>query len=679
MSTENRAKWMRNAFGEAYKAFVTDTLPLGSTLCSQSETSNGNTLFVTIAPHAVTASVSILSPGAPSGDPSSASSSAAGAVQRFPMSLTPDLHYWWCEVPSTVACHMAGYYYTFNGVDNVLDPAAKDMHNLHLLNQGQNGRIGIEVYSQVVDSSLLRDIANKGINWDTMAWSYHITYQLHPLRLALPPPKVATRSVAPLDDDEQARIAALTPPAFDRVSALLQPGAYLDKLPVTSLELLPVHEFAGWSSWGYDPCAFFGVEETYGGPEGLARLVAASHKAGKGIILDAVVNHLGWLSPLSNHHYRDSFISGNTAWGQMLRYCDTGAEHLTQALVHLFETYRVDGLRFDCCKAITLWEDAVQYVVGSDFRGEKTVGIGGGADFLRSLRDTLNAAAGALGIKFPYLVSENGTVYRDKSYRILSGQWDIEGGFYDRCLQLCETGKDFAAYSVEENFKQTMSAVFDVKFAESHDGVSGQDIEHVRVAARRDDCPFSIAKAAGALSILSPGVPMVFMGQEIAEQHNFFFDFWLAKDYRLRHFYVDPVATLAEEEAAGGSDKKTVLQWFTDLIALRKDNHPALSPPQVTCSNNWGHMMAFTFKDNYFVIVTMGNKGVWKPKLADLNMPNGAWEIIMSSCSQPYRTSDEKDGVYHPPNYEYTNNRSDANGEIYLPAVGAIIFRRTKY
>ena len=67
----------------------------------------------------------------------------------------------------------------------------------------------------------------------------------------------------------------------------------LRDLGITAIELLPVNAFPGERNWGYDGVLPFAVQHSYGGPEGLRRLVDACHQKGLGVILDIVYNHFG--------------------------------------------------------------------------------------------------------------------------------------------------------------------------------------------------------------------------------------------------------------------------------------------------------------------------------------------------------------------------------------------------
>ena len=86
-------------------------------------------------------------------------------------------------------------------------------------------------------------------------------------------------------------VGAFTPQgSFDAVIPRLQE---LKDLGLTAIELMPVAQFPGTRNWGYDGVYPFAVQDSYGGPEGLKRLVDACHRNGLAAVLDVVYNHLG--------------------------------------------------------------------------------------------------------------------------------------------------------------------------------------------------------------------------------------------------------------------------------------------------------------------------------------------------------------------------------------------------
>ncbi|HST24368.1 MAG TPA: alpha-amylase family glycosyl hydrolase [Gaiellaceae bacterium] len=129
--------------------------------------------------------------------------------------------------------------------------------------------------------------------------------------------------------------------------------AALRELGVTAIELMPVATFPGDRGWGYDGLYLYAPHPAYGGPEGLAHLVDAAHRAGLGVILDVVFNHLG---PGSEQitafgpYVTDRF---QTPWGGAIDYSRPAVrEWAIQNAEQWVRDYRVDGLRLDAVFAI---------------------------------------------------------------------------------------------------------------------------------------------------------------------------------------------------------------------------------------------------------------------------------------------------------------------------------------
>ena len=131
---------------------------------------------------------------------------------------------------------------------------------------------------------------------------------------------------------------------------------HLVELGVDLVELLPVNAFSGSRGWGYDGVALYAVQDSYGGPEGLKRLVDACHAKGLGVIMDVVYNHLG---PSGNYlpQYGPYFTEKHhTPWGSAVNYDDAGSDEvrafvIDNALMWLRD-YHCDGLRLDAVHAI---------------------------------------------------------------------------------------------------------------------------------------------------------------------------------------------------------------------------------------------------------------------------------------------------------------------------------------
>jgi maltooligosyltrehalose trehalohydrolase len=139
-------------------------------------------------------------------------------------------------------------------------------------------------------------------------------------------------------------------------SAAIEKLDHLVALGITHVELMPVNEFSGLHGWGYDGVDLFAPHHTYGGPEGLKKLVNACHERGLAVLLDVVYNHLG---PAGNYlgQYAPYFTQRHASpWGPALNFDDADCEDVRRffcdnALMWLRD-YHFDGLRLDAVHAI---------------------------------------------------------------------------------------------------------------------------------------------------------------------------------------------------------------------------------------------------------------------------------------------------------------------------------------
>ena len=101
--------------------------------------------------------------------------------------------------------------------------------------------------------------------------------------------------------------------------------AYLKQLGVSAIEVMPINEFPGNFSWGYNPSDLFGVESSFGGPDGFKSFVKACHQFGIGVLVDVVHNHYG-IGDLDLWRFDGSFVSGGPTggYGGIYFYQQTG-------------------------------------------------------------------------------------------------------------------------------------------------------------------------------------------------------------------------------------------------------------------------------------------------------------------------------------------------------------------
>lgn len=142
---------------------------------------------------------------------------------------------------------------------------------------------------------------------------------------------------------------------------------YLQNLGVNAIELMPVQEFDGNDSWGYNPCSYFALDKAYGTPEHYKSFIDECHRRGMAVILDVVYNHATGAHPMAKMYWNatDNKTAANNPWFNVDAphpysvYHDWNHEnaevraHIKRNLVYLLEEYHFDGFRFDLTKGFT--------------------------------------------------------------------------------------------------------------------------------------------------------------------------------------------------------------------------------------------------------------------------------------------------------------------------------------
>lgn len=142
---------------------------------------------------------------------------------------------------------------------------------------------------------------------------------------------------------------------------------YLKELGINAIELMPVQEFDGNDSWGYNPCFFFALDKAYGTPRMYKKFIDACHQAGIAVLFDVVYNHATGSCPLAKLYWD----SANNKTASNNPYFNVDAPHpysvfhdfnhesplvrkfIKRNLQYLLTEYHIDGFRFDLTKGFT--------------------------------------------------------------------------------------------------------------------------------------------------------------------------------------------------------------------------------------------------------------------------------------------------------------------------------------
>ncbi len=130
----------------------------------------------------------------------------------------------------------------------------------------------------------------------------------------------------------------------------------LADLGVTAIELMPVAQFSGSRNWGYDGVFPFAVQNSYGGPRELKRLVDACHVRGLAVVLDVVYNHIGpegnYLPDFGPYFSRRH----HTPWGPAINFEERGSDQVRRFFIEnavgWIDEFHFDALRLDAIHAI---------------------------------------------------------------------------------------------------------------------------------------------------------------------------------------------------------------------------------------------------------------------------------------------------------------------------------------
>jgi maltooligosyltrehalose trehalohydrolase len=314
---------------------------------------------------------------------------------------------------------------------------------------------------------------------------------------------------------------------FDAVISHLD---HLKDLGVTAVELMPVAQFPGGRNWGYDGVALFAAQNSYGGPEGLKRLVDQCHKNDLAVVLDAVYNHLG---PEGNYlrdfgpYFTDRYY---TPWGSAVNFdgpeSDEVRKYFIQNALYWVSEFHIDALRLD----------AVHAILDHSPR-----------PFLLELAEAVHEQARRLNRRI-YLMPESA----DNDARLLrarelggfglDAQWSDD---FHHCLHVLLTGERsgyYEDYGRVDQFAKCFREGFAYsgdysKFRKRRHGSASRDIpaERFIVFSQNHDqvgnrmlgdrlcrlAGFEGTKLAAGAVLLAPFIPLLFMGEEYGETAPF--------------------------------------------------------------------------------------------------------------------------------------------------------------
>ncbi len=454
---------------------------------------------------------------------------------------------------------------------------------------------------------------------------------------------------------------------FDAAIARLP---YLKKLGITVIEIMPVAAFPGTRNWGYDGVSPYAVQASYGGPDGLKRLVNAAHAIGLGVILDVVYNHLGnegnylrFFGPYFTDKHK-------TPWGEAINYDQPGSEgvrrYFVENALYWVREYHFDGLRLDAVQ--TIHDSSRQHILAEVAENVSALAQELGRTVLVIAETDENDArlvrpvpSGGCGLD---------AIWSDDFHHAIHAFFTGEGkGYYQdfgRPEQIVRALQDGFVYQGEPfrfwegqprgTSSAGMPAPAHVICLQNHDQIGNR--------ARGERLTMLIPRGArmlaAALLLLSPQTPLLFMGQEFDETNPFLFftdygDPALQKavsegrrrefkdfDFAGEHF-PDPQApttfTRSKLNWQLSEGENSMLDWYTSLLALRKKY---VVSAERTCRAELVDTVIHlqlpreepVLQVFARIVASSGNRGA-----GELPVPGTGWEKVLAEEAEGYAVS----------------------------------------
>ena len=397
----------------------------------------------------------------------------------------------------------------------------------------------IDPYAREVTSSVGNAIVHDpSFDWEDddfsmSTWNMLVIYELH---------------VGTFNDEDPYR-----PGKFISITARL---GHLKQLGVNAIQIMPVGQFAGMRSWGYNPSHLFAVDSDYGGSLGLKRFIKRAHQAGIAVLLDVVYNHLGpsdldlWQFDGWSENNRGGIYFYNddralTPWGETRP--DYGRGEVRQYILDnvrmWLEDYHIDGLRLD----------STLYIRNSGEGG--TAEIPDGWSMLQAINETVSRH-GDNHIMIAEDLQSNVWITKDVGAggAGFSSQWDPHFVRPIRQALIASQDQNRSMASIREAilYRYNDSAFERVIYSESHDDVANGQARLPQEVNPDDPTGWFAQKRSTMAAVMvftAPGIPMLFQGQEFLEGE------WFRDTV--------PVDWHQQDEFRG------IIRMYRDLIKLR--------------------------------------------------------------------------------------------------------------
>lgn len=409
--------------------------------------------------------------------------------------------------------------------------------------------------------------------------------------------------------------------------------AYLKRLGVNAIELMPVTDFDGNLSWGYNPAFYFAADKYYGPRRELKKFIDEAHGMGIAVILDMVWNHSFGQSPLlrmyfdaqgnkphpDNPWYSD-YIFANSAMNFGYKF-DHGSpyfiEFMDRANRHWLENYRVDGFRFDLSKGFTTRYKGTNDEWGSNFDQERI-------DNLIRLNNTIKAVNPDAYVILEHLagnqeetiLANNGMLLWGNithTYQEAAMGWTANSNF-DWISYLRRGWNDPHLIGYMESHDEERIMYKNITFGNSTN--AQHDIKQLPVALRRGEL-------VAAFYFTVPGPKMVWQFGELGYDYSIDFNGRVGNKPVRWDYYNDP-------------NRRRLHDVYAALIRLKRENE-VFSTRNFSMSTA-GAMKRIHLNHESNQVTVLGNFGVTIAPITPNFQKTGTWYEFFSG--QTYEVGD---------------------------------------
>jgi 1,4-alpha-glucan branching enzyme len=406
---------------------------------------------------------------------------------------------------------------------------------------------------------------------------------------------------------------------------------WLCDLGVSAIELMPSNEFGG-DGWGYNPDAYFAPHVGYGASADLRALIDAAHACGIGVILDVVYNHYdgwsqaplycfdGYCPPDDGGAYAGVYFFADptyamTPWGPRFDYSNPRvSDFVTDGALAWFSEYRADGLRWDSTANIRALDGS-----GS---------VPGGADVLQRANTTVHALRpDALLVAEDLKGDATVTASTADGGLGFDTQWDSFGSVVSAVTATSDAARDIDAVNGTLTWGYNGDPFERLVYDESHDTVGNGGSRLPDQIDSADPTSLDARKLtllAAAALLTTPGVPMLFMGEEMLATGTF-------------------AQTPAPLDWTLSTTNAPIVLFYKNAIRLRRNldgTAAGLLGPNVSVFhvNETGKVLGYLRSDQAGNdVVVLLNFGVTAYPSYLLGLPeSGTWHVRLNTDDQQY-------------------------------------------